>query len=151
MADTSKSANFRVVDGGVPDNEKKEYASPDLRFGDGDGGGGDMDKDYLDARIEAVRAQNDASFAILGAKIDAIQPGATWQQIAAIAFVLLGSIFAILAYASDRFDSGVSSMGAIEEALDAQREINSAQDSRFERFLEAWDARNAKPETSPEN
>ena len=96
-----------------------------------------MDKDYLDAKIEAVKAGNDASFVRLEAKIDGIQPGASWQQIAGIVFVAFTGAFAILAFASDRFDSGVSSMGAVEEALDAQREINAGQDARLGGVLTA--------------
>ena len=49
----------------------------------------------------------------------------------------LSLVFAVLAYASDRFDSGVASMGAIEELLDTQREQNVEQNERIDRILVA--------------
>ncbi|MDW3222888.1 MAG: hypothetical protein R8G34_08405 [Paracoccaceae bacterium] len=122
--------------------------------GSGGGGGGEIDRAYVDARIEAVKAQNETAYARLEAKIDSIQPGATWQQNAGLLGIgivgALGLIFAILSWGSDRFDSGVSAMGAVEEALDTQRELNVAQDARLEKILEALEAQSGEPETGPE-
>lgn len=91
-------------------------------FGGGSGGGSKVDtetKNYVDANMRAVKAENSSSFARLEAKIDSIQPGATWQQNAGVSItaivVGLGIVFAVLVYASDRFDSGVGAMGAVEE------------------------------------
>lgn len=115
-----------------------------------------MDKDYIDAKVEAVRAQNDARFSeirsdiiALGAKIDAKPVGATWWQNALIVAGAVGTVFAVLAYASDRFDSGVGSMGAVEEAIDAQREINASQDGRLDRILEVLEEQGTKSQESP--
>lgn len=85
-----------------------------------------------------MSAQNDARFAQVLARLDGLHP-ATWQQNAAVALstvvVALGLGFAVLAYASDRFDSGVGSMGAVEDAIDEQREINASQNERLDRIL----------------
>lgn len=113
------------------------------------GGGGGIDRAYIDARVDAVKAQNETAFARLEAKIDGLHPGATWQQNAGLLFAAvvggMGLLFAILSWGSDRFDSGVSAMGAIEEALDAQREQNADQEARLERILEALETQSKKP------
>lgn len=105
-------------------------------------------KNYVDANMRAVKAENSASFAKLEAKIDGITPGASWQQNAGVVFsgmvVTLSLVFGVLAYASDRFDSGLGSMGAVEKALDVQHERNEQQDERLDRILTALEARNAQ-------
>lgn len=94
-------------------------------------------KNYLDANMRAVKAENSASFARLEAKIDGIpRPPSIWQIVVALA-ATLASAFGILAFASDRFDSGISSMGVMEEAIELQRETNAAQDERLDRILKA--------------
>jgi hypothetical protein len=116
-------------------------------YGGGTGGGGttvDLEtKRYVDKSMDAVKAQNDAAFSKVLARLDSMHP-ATWQQnlgvVAAGVVALLGIIFAVLAFASDRFDSGVAAMGAIEEAIDAQREINASQDARLEKILGSLEA-----------
>ena len=117
--------------------------------GGGGGGGNFVDHAFLEARIDAVKAQNETAFARLEAKIDGIKPGASWQQISGIVFVAVTGAFAILAYASDRFDSGVSAMGAIEERLDVQREMNESQNERIDRLLGALEQINDQPQISP--
>jgi hypothetical protein len=124
----------------------------DVQVSHGGGSGGGKPpvdaetKNYLDANMRAVSAENNASFARLEAKIDGIQPGATWQQNAGVLatgiVVTLGLVFGILAFASDRFDSGANSMGAVEEALDLQRELNAEQDARIDKILGALEATN---------
>lgn len=110
-------------------------------------------KDYLDAKIETVRAQNDARFAELRSDISSLitkidhlpTPLTFWQFVVGLGSAVvaaLGIVLAVLAYGSDRFDSGVSAMGAIEEALDAQRETNAMQDVRLDRILQALEAEN---------
>lgn len=59
-----------------------------VRFAGGGGSGGTIvdseTKNYVDANMRAVKAENSASFARLEAKIDQIKPGSTWQQNAAV-------------------------------------------------------------------
>jgi len=113
----------------------------------GDGGG--FDRGYIDARIEAVKAQNDARFAEVISRLDNMHP-ATWWQNGLLLIGAVGFVFAILSYASDRFDSGVSAMGAIEEQMDAQRDTNAAQDARLDKILRTLEVQSAKPQGSPE-
>ena len=108
-------------------------------------------KDYVGANMRAVKAENSANFARLEAKLDGLHP-ATWWQNAVVAsgavVALLGILFTVLAIASDRFDSGVAAMGAIEEQLDAQRETNVRQDERLDRIISALEAQSAQPQAS---
>lgn len=108
------------------------------------------DRVMLQVAKETTELERQLSAQITGIekKLGEFRPGASWQQIAGIAFALLTAIFAILAFASDRFDSGVSSMGAIEEALDTQREANAAQNERIDRIISAIEALNSKRGTS---
>lgn len=121
--------------------------------GGGAGGGNFVDRALLDSRIETVKAQNETAFARLEAKIDKIEPGATLKQnfilIATAIPVTLGLVVAILAWGSDRFDSGVSAMGAIEDSIDAQSDRNTAQDARIDRILEVLEGQNEQSQTSP--
>lgn len=109
---------------------------------------------HIDMSMQIVRAENDSKFSRLEAKIDQIQTGATWQQNAGVMIsgivVGLGLVFSILAYASDRFDSGVGAMGAINEALDSQRQVNAAQDARLDRILDAVEALSVQSQTGAE-
>lgn len=98
-------------------------------------------KDYVDAQDEKTRAQNDARFAEVLSRLDGLNP-ATWWQNALLLVGALGIMVAILAFASDRFDSGVSAMGAVEERLDAERDVNEAQNQRLDRLLNALEVLN---------
>ena len=143
MAETHGQNTFAVIDGGLPDEKAGNFHVGKNKFGGG-GGGNEVDAEtnhYVDANVRAAKAENSASFARLETKIDGISPGASWQQMAGVVIsgvvVGLSLVFAVLAYASDRFDSGVASMGAIEELLDTQREQNVEQNERIDRILVA--------------
>ncbi|WP_218967774.1 hypothetical protein [Puniceibacterium antarcticum] len=92
-------------------------------------------KNYLDRSVDAVKAQNDARFAEVIAKLDAMNP-VTWWQNALLLLAGIGSVIALLSFGSGRFDSGVGSMGAVIDSINAQREVNNAQDQRLERILD---------------
>lgn len=64
-------------------------------------------KDYIDAKTSEVRAQNDARFAEVLARLDGMNP-ATWWQNALLGFGFLGILLAILAFGGDQFSIGVS-------------------------------------------
>jgi len=101
---------------------------------------------YVDKFMEAVKAQNDARFAEILAKLD--QMPKFWPLVMSGfigIFGAIGLVFAVLAYASDRFDSGIVAMGAVEESIDAQREVNAAQDARLDRILKMLEERNTSP------
>ncbi|WP_157966332.1 hypothetical protein [Oceanibium sediminis] len=119
-------------------------------YGGGSGGGGPTvdthTKDYVDANMRAVKAENSANFARLEAKIDGITPGASWQQIAGIAAVTLGIVFSILAYASDRFDGGISANGLLDSYRQEQQQRDQSQDVRLDRILKALEAQSVQPQ-----
>jgi hypothetical protein len=88
-------------------------------FGGGSGdGGGIVDthtRDYVDGKMAAAKAENDTRFREVILKLDAMKFPSIWQ-IAGVAAVTLGSAFAILAYASDRFDGGLAAGVVLEES-----------------------------------
>ncbi|WP_187430020.1 hypothetical protein ROLI_026570 [Roseobacter fucihabitans] len=160
----AKSSNsFTVIEGGI----SKVYTNVVLgknQYGAGSGGGGfEVDaetKNYLDAKVEAVKAQNDARFSEVitkldsfNGKLDSFNP-VSWQQQAGIAItgivVTIGLVFSVLAYASDRFDSGIGAMGAIDDTLDVQRELNAAQDKRLNRVIQLLERQGFEPQAVPE-
>ena len=113
-------------------SEAPKSAKGDVIFGSGGGGSG-MDKEYLDARLEAVKAQNDARFAEVRASLDTIlaqvsvvsnkvddKPSLTWLIGIAVAGFL--AVLAVLSFGGDRFDGGVSVQTAVSErTLQAER------------------------------
>ncbi len=106
-------------------------------------------KRYVDANMRAVKAENSASFAQLGAKIDAIPISPNiWQILAAPAATAVG-IFSILAFAGDRFDGGISAYGLLDEYRAEQIERDRTQDARLDRILNTLEGLNDKPEGGP--
>lgn len=130
--------------------------NPSNGFGGGGGvGGGGEEVDtetqrYVDRSMEMVRAQNDARFSEVLSSIKDLKsdldskpiPPSLWQ-ITGIAFAAIGFTFAILAFASDRFDGGVAASGLVEDAV---KRISEAQIARDEAQDETLDdiARNVQ-------
>lgn len=101
------------------------------------GGGGDsrggrgVDSEtqrYVDLKTEATRAQNDARFAevrsdlaAIGAKLDSAP--SRWTVVGAAVSLFLG-LLAVLAFAGDRFDGGMSAADLVVQ----QRENSSRLD-----------------------
>lgn len=102
-------------------------------------------KNYLDAKVDAVKAQNDARFAEVMAKLDALHP-ATWQQNlavgASIAVAVVSIIFAVLAFAGDRFDGGIAATSLIDKALEEQQQLNQVRDNQIQKLIDALEAKN---------
>lgn len=150
MTDPIKSdgPSLKVIKGSTPSTTPKNIYVIKRLYG---GGSGEPPVDtetkhYLDAKVDAVKAQNDARFAEVLSKIDGLNP-ATWWQNALLLAATVGTVFAILAYASDRFDGGIAAMGLIEEQIDAQREQNKSQEERLDRILKQLEVQHA-PEPS---
>ena len=86
-----------------------------LQFGGGGGTSGPMDpsvsiKDYVDARDEAIETR-------LFAKLDTIPTKSTiWGAVG----VIIGTMLAVLAFAGDRFDGGISAGGIVSQVKDEQ-------------------------------
>lgn len=137
------------------DDRRPDHTGNNKTFSTGTGGGGgggggksvDTEtKHYVDANMRAVSAENAVGFTKLEAKIDSISPGASWQQIAGIAAVSIGTVFAILAYASDRFDGGISAYGMLDSYIEDQRQVDQAQDLRLDRILTTLEAQRDQPQ-----
>lgn len=81
-----------------------------LMSGGGDGGGPvDLDtQNYIDAKTEATRAQNDARFAEVMSKLESIDrtTAKSWTIYASAGALFLGAL-AVWAIMGDRFDGGV--------------------------------------------
>lgn len=108
-------------------------------------------KDYVDAQDEKTRAQNEAAFSRIETKLD--QMPKLWPLVLS-GFVglvsAIGLVFAILAYASDRFDGGLAVSGIRDEILATQREIDVGQNARIDRILSALEAQRDKPQSGPQ-
>ncbi len=102
-------------------------------------------KDYVDAKVDAVKAQNDARFSEVLFEVRAIKPGASWQQNAGLLFAAVTFIFVILAYASDRFDGGLSADAIKDKLADEQLTRDMAQDARLDKILSKLDEMAAPP------
>jgi len=105
---------------------------------------------YVDAKVDAMKAQNDSRFSEVIFKLDAVnvkmdhapKPLTMSQFLVGAGGALgvtLGVVFAILAYASDRFDGGLSAMAIKDQIATEQADRDAAQDSRLERVLDAID------------
>jgi hypothetical protein len=133
-----------------------------LGFGDGDGGGS-VDAEtqrYVDIKVDAMKAQNDARFSEVLSKLDAVnvkidhapRPLTMPQFLGGAAGALgvtLGVVFAILAYASDRFDGGIAASAVVGELMESQTLKDQQQDAKLDQILGALSvltADAAKPE-----
>lgn len=104
-------------------------------------------KDYIDAQDEKTRAQNDARFAEISAQISKVisklddlkDPPSIWQ-IAGLLLtslgVVLGLVFAVLAFASDRFDGGIAASGLLDQFEARQSERDADHDAKLDLILE---------------
>ena len=109
----------------------------------GGNGGSTVDaeiKTYVDLKTEATRAQNDAKFAEVIAKIDGFPNPLTWQQAAAVMATGIGIVLAILSFSADRFDGGMSAStdGAVAKELIQQ------QSKDIEKLINAQSVENQK-------
>lgn len=155
MAEVEK-ATFSVLDGGVSEGSSTSYEAPNLTFGGGSGGGG-MDKDYVDARIEAVKAQNDAHFAEVRSDISAIsaklddKPGIL--SIIGIAVAGFLGVVSVLAFGGDRFDGGVQMQSTVSQIAVENQKIsqeNAQNIAGLIQIIRGMEGRNDQPQTSPQ-
>lgn len=120
--------------------------------GGGSGGGDDSPeltlRDYVDAQDEKTRAQNETQFVRIESKLDNLKVPSIWQ-IAGLIVAAIGFVFAILAYAGDRFDGGLSASSMIHQMKGDQIERDQAQDQRLNRLIAIVEKAVDKPEGSP--
>lgn len=82
-------------------------------------------KEYVDKADEAVESR-------VYARLDKVATkGSVWGAAATV----LGIVLAALAFASDRFDSGITVQSALEPALAQQRQRDAQQDRKFDEIL----------------
>lgn len=90
--------------------------------GGGNGGGMSMDpgtKHYIDSRVEATRAQNDARFAEIMAKLSQAATADGLRNLTITnAIVIIAAMIALFAFGADRFGSGMSAASLIYEQSD---------------------------------
>lgn len=111
----------------------------------------EMDKDLLEAKLDTVRAQNDAKFAEVISELRLVQSRmdglhvrletvpSIWQ-IAGVALTTLGLGVAILAFANDQFAVGVGVSPILNDQAEKQAQVDAAQDERADAVLEALGA-----------
>ena len=89
----------------------------------GDNGGNGMDINYIDAKVDAVRAQNDARFAEILSKLNHIPQTSTLiTTVVGTGVSILALFIAVFAFGGDRFDGGVQLTSAsVQQAIEAQQ------------------------------
>lgn len=112
-----------------PIEQPLKAADPTPSKHGGGGGGGPVDtgtKDYVDAKTDATRFQNDARFAEVIARLDKVP--SLWQLIATVGSVgltvlvaLVGTFLAVVQFGGDRFDGGMSAASvSVNQAIEAR-------------------------------
>lgn len=115
------------------------------------GGGSSVDtetKNYVDANMRAVKAENNASFSRLEGEIDHIPTPPSIWQIAGVVVAGIGALVAIAAFSSDRFDGGIAANAVVDSAISRlaaeQSERDARQDARLEQILKAVESQKAE-------
>jgi len=116
-----------------------------IGFGGGSGGNGMEIKDYIDAQDDKTRAQNDARFAEVIARLETISATMIGQrQFWAAAFTGIvataGIILAALAISGDRFDGGLAANGLLAPLRDEQTKRDAVQDAKVDAILQKIDS-----------
>lgn len=142
--------------GGAAFSYKQENATlsesgPSANYGGGGGGGRMSDfsaKDYVDARIDQARANTDARFAEVLAKLESlgtkmVTKRSLWEAVA----VIVGIILAVLAFGGDRFDGGVQvAQTSVETAFNA-KQLSEENARQIKALTEAITKRDAQIDT----
>lgn len=96
---------------------------------------------YVDKSMETVKAQNDARFAEVISRLDALKDlPKFWPLVLSGVVVVAGAIglvFTVLSYASDRFDGGVAASGLMDVMQKEQIARDAAQDAKLDQILES--------------
>ena len=100
-------------------------------------------KNDQDAKVDAVRSQNDARFAEVlakvdgvSSKIDAIPKTITFWEAAGIAASAVIVLITVLGVYSAQFSAGVNSLGLLDKAAEVQKSRDDAQDQKLDRILD---------------
>ena len=121
----------------------------DTRIGKGGGSGGgptvdSETKNYLDAKMDSVKAQNDARFSEVLSRLDGLKDlPKFWPLVSAIAIAavtIIGISVAILSYASDRFDGGLGAAALVDAITKDQAQRDEGQDAKLDKILGKLDS-----------
>ena len=121
----------------------------DTRIGKGGGSGGgptvdSETKNYLDAKMDSVKAQNDARFSEVLSRLDGLKDlPKFWPLVSAIAIAavtIIGISVAILSYASDRFDGGLGAAALVDSITKDQAQRDEGQDAKLDKILGKLDS-----------
>lgn len=115
-------------------------------FYDGNGGGSvdPETKNYLDAKVDAVKAQNDARFAEVLGKLDGLavrldampRPVGFWQ-LAGLIVSAMALGLTMLALFADRFDGGLAASAIKDQIATEQDARNTQQDEKLNQIIDA--------------
>lgn len=158
MAQTSSKASSTPSYKVVVDNSGSKPPPARIFSGTGGGGGGGQvdteTKNYLDAKVDAVRAQNDARFAEVVTRLESVaykidhapKPLGLWQVAGLIATALVAGV-TILGVFADRFDGGISATGLLDVQGQAQAERDAKQNEALESLFTAIQGMQAESST----
>jgi hypothetical protein len=117
----------------------------EMKIYSGGGGGPTVDaetKNYLDAKVDSVKAQNDARFAEVLAKLDVVserivhlEPLSIWK-LASVAAVSVVTLLTIMGIMADRFDGGIAANGLVSAFQKDQAARDAAQDAKLDTAID---------------
>ena len=119
-------------------NDTQHIDSKKFGSSGGNDGGGGMDKDYVDAKIDSSNARTDLKIGQIHSDLQRIEgiisqkPGLTWLIALTIAsvFAVLTGLATMLQFSNEGFDTGFSTSSAYAKELEANRiETNKRLDS----------------------
>jgi len=118
--------------------------------GGGNGGGSGMDRDYVDAKIEATEAKTNEKLGLLRSDISKIdtdmrhletaiekKPGLIWTLSLSVGTVLtiLGGVTAIITFSNDGFDAGYSASAAYAKEMEKNRAETNERLDKIEKAI----------------
>lgn len=128
--------------------------------GGGSGGGGPTvdseTKNYLDAKMDSVKAQNEARFSAvlsrldsLSSKIDLLPKALGFWQLAGMGMTGVVILLTLLGVFADRFDGGISAYGLLDTFAQSQKTRDEGQDAKLDRILGKLDTMTVAPPPGP--
>jgi hypothetical protein len=117
-------------------------AAENVALKKGGPGGTSGGMDSVDSKIAAAEARTDTKFAELRGDL---QRFATKQTVWGAAGSIVAILLAVMAFAGDRFDAGMSASDVIATYTEAQRKRDAAQDEKLDEILK----RLPPPQVSP--
>ena len=142
---------YQVYPRAVPSSATtRDSESEPTSFSGGSGGGPTVDAEtqrFVESKVETIKAQNDARFTEVlsridgvASKIDHAPKPVTFLQFllgaAAALGVTLSIVFAVMAYASDRFDGGLAAVAIKDQIATEQRTRDGTQDAKLNQIIE---------------